>query len=125
MSASRTPRCQARNRRRLRRSLRSIFPIAEGPTATRGHVGARDGHVAICGADVSRRAGDPVRLRAFGPAFSHGGMKVIGNYHENGYAHLEGLVPSEVTAAFMFALKQDVGPAPIPLSRVTGHPNLL
>ena len=52
-------------------------------------------------------------------------MKVIGDYHGQGYAHLEGLVPPEVAAAFMFALKQDVGPQPIALSRVSEYPNLL
>ena len=52
-------------------------------------------------------------------------MKVSGNYLEDGYAHIEGLLPAEVAAAFMAALKQDVGPRPIPLSRVTEHVNLL
>ena len=52
-------------------------------------------------------------------------MKVIGSYHDQGYAHLEGLLPREVAAAFMLGLKQDVGPNPIALSRVTDYPNLL
>ena len=64
-------------------------------------------------------------LRAFGRVFSHAGMKVTGNYHEDGYALLEGLVPAEVCAAFMFALKEDVGPRPIALSQVKEHVNLL
>jgi hypothetical protein len=52
-------------------------------------------------------------------------MQVIGDYHENGYAHLKGLLAPEVAAAFMVALKQDVGPRPIALSTVKDHVNLL
>jgi len=48
-------------------------------------------------------------------------MKQTGNYHEDGYALIEGLVPAEVCAAFMFALKDDVGPRPIALSQVKEH----
>src|SRR6185295_16517584 len=39
MSASRTPRCQARKRRRLRRSLRSIFPMRNWPAGFAKPVG--------------------------------------------------------------------------------------
>jgi hypothetical protein len=52
-------------------------------------------------------------------------MRVIGDYHGNGYAHLEGLVAPEVAQAFLQGLKQDLGPAPIPLSTVGEHVNLL
>lgn len=52
-------------------------------------------------------------------------MKVIGNYHEDGYAHVQGLVSRDVAQAFLHGLKQDIGPEPIPLSRVESHPNLL
>jgi hypothetical protein len=52
-------------------------------------------------------------------------MKVVGSYSDEGYALLEGLVPPEVTTAFLQRLKQDIGPAPIPLSKVEQHPNLL
>lgn len=52
-------------------------------------------------------------------------MKVIGNYRRNGYVHLPGLLPPEVTTAFLQQLKEDIGPADIPLSRVQEHPNLL
>ena len=52
-------------------------------------------------------------------------MQVSGNYQQDGYAHLEGLLPAEVAAAFMAALKQDVGPRPIALSSVKEHVNLL
>src|SRR5436309_14026934 len=65
------------------------------------------------------------RLRGSGRASSHEAMQVTGNYHENGYAHLEGLLAPEVAAAFMAALKQDVGPRPIALSNVKEHVNLL
>lgn len=52
-------------------------------------------------------------------------MKVLGSYHDEGYAHLQGLVPVEVAQAFLQRLKADIGPAPIPLSRVPSHVNLL
>ena len=46
-------------------------------------------------------------------------MKVIGDYHGNGYAHIEGLIDPAIAQAFLQGLKQDMGPAPIPLSTVT------
>jgi hypothetical protein len=52
-------------------------------------------------------------------------VNVIGDYTSSGYAHLEGLVPPEVAGAFLDRFKQDIGPAPVPLSRVREHPNLL
>jgi hypothetical protein len=52
-------------------------------------------------------------------------MKVVGSYQEDGYAHLQGLIPPEVTMAFLHILKQDMGSGPILLSRATTHPNLL
>ena len=52
-------------------------------------------------------------------------MKLIGDYHGNGYAHIEGLIDPEVAQAFLQGMKQDMGPGPIPLSRVTDHVNLL
>ena len=52
-------------------------------------------------------------------------MKVIGSYQDDGYAHLQGLIPAEVARAFMQSLKEDVGPGAIPLSRVRDHANLL
>ena len=45
-------------------------------------------------------------------------MQVEGDYHKNGYAHLRGLIPAEVAHAFMSGLKQDMGPAPIPVSQI-------
>ena len=52
-------------------------------------------------------------------------MDVIGNYQEDGYAHLRGLFAPEVALAFLQGLKQDMGPGAIPLSRVSEHPNVL
>ena len=52
-------------------------------------------------------------------------MKVVGDYAKDGYAHLQGLIPKEVAQAFLQGLKQDMGPGPIALSRVTDHVNLL
>ena len=52
-------------------------------------------------------------------------MKIHGDYHANGYAHLEQLVPPEVAQAFLNGMKQDVGSRPIPLSRAQEHVNLL
>jgi hypothetical protein len=52
-------------------------------------------------------------------------MKIVGDYHANGYAHVEALIPAEVAAAFMAGLRQDMGDGPIPLSRVKDHVNLL
>lgn len=52
-------------------------------------------------------------------------MQVIGDYRGDGYAHLRGLIDPQVAHAFLQGLKQDMGPAPIPLSRVGEHVNLL
>ncbi|MFL6862205.1 MAG: hypothetical protein ACJ8DZ_04325 [Allosphingosinicella sp.] len=52
-------------------------------------------------------------------------MDVVGNYAEEGYALIRGLVPREVAQAFLQGLKQDIGPGAIPLSRVAQFPNLL
>jgi hypothetical protein len=52
-------------------------------------------------------------------------MKIDGDYHANGYAHVRELIPAEVAAAFMAGLRQDMGDGPIPLSRAKDHVNLL
>jgi hypothetical protein len=52
-------------------------------------------------------------------------VKISGDYSENGYARIEGLVSPEVARAFLAQLKQDMGPGAIPLSKVATHPNLL
>lgn len=52
-------------------------------------------------------------------------MKILGSYADDGYAHLQGLVPVEIAQAFLQRLKDDIGPAPIPLSRTPSYVNLL
>ena len=52
-------------------------------------------------------------------------MRIIGNYQDDGYAHLEGLISGEVAQAFLQTLKEDLGPAAIRLSDVEAYPNLL
>ena len=52
-------------------------------------------------------------------------MRVLGDYHRDGYAHLQGLIPAEVAQAFLQELKRDIGPGAIKLTGVTNHPNLL
>ena len=48
-------------------------------------------------------------------------MNVNGNYEELGYLHVRGLIPIEVARAFLSALKEDLGSAPIELSALTQH----
>jgi hypothetical protein len=60
-----------------------------------------------------------------GSALAELAMEVLGDYHRDGYAHLKGLVPPEVARELLHSLKEDIGPGPIALSRVTDHPNLL
>ncbi len=64
-------------------------------------------------------------LHRFAPADSNRAMKVDGNYRDNGFAHLRGLIPVEVTDAFLRRLKQDLALDRVDLSGVTQHPNLL
>ena len=52
-------------------------------------------------------------------------MRVIGDYHQQGYAHVEGLLPEPVARAFMRELKDAVGERPIPLSQAGEPVNLL
>lgn len=52
-------------------------------------------------------------------------MRVIGDYHQDGYAHVEGLLPVGVTRSFMAELKAATGDRPIPLSRAGEPVNLL
>ncbi len=52
-------------------------------------------------------------------------MKVTGDYHSNGYALIEQLLPREVAHAFMSELRELVGNRSIPLSGVQDYPNLL
>lgn len=64
-------------------------------------------------------------MRPDAPRISWAAMKVIGDYGGNGYAHLEGLLAPEIAQAFLQGMKQDMGSAPIPLSKVDTHVNLL
>jgi hypothetical protein len=48
-------------------------------------------------------------------------MVVDGNYGEHGYLRVSDLISGEVARAFLGALKQDLGPAPIELSSATRH----
>lgn len=52
-------------------------------------------------------------------------MDIIGDYHSDGYAHVREIIPVEVARALLAEIKAAVGPAPIPLSRIDVHPNLL
>lgn len=52
-------------------------------------------------------------------------MKLTGDYSDDGYAHIEGLVDAAVARAFLATLKRDMGPAALPLSKVRQFPNLL
>jgi hypothetical protein len=52
-------------------------------------------------------------------------MKLVGDYHRNGYALIEGLVPPEVTRAILLSLQATIGAGAIPLSRVDQYPTLL
>lgn len=51
-------------------------------------------------------------------------MQVVGDYARDGYAHIQGLLPVEVTRAFLAGIKA-AGEAAIPLSKMTEFPNLL
>lgn len=52
-------------------------------------------------------------------------MRIIGNYGDEGFAHIEQLISPHIARAFMQALKADIGNDPILLSNVESHPNLL
>jgi hypothetical protein len=52
-------------------------------------------------------------------------MKVIGDYHANGYAHVEQLIGPDIAQAFVAAFKKDVGEGALPVSTIDKFPNLL
>jgi hypothetical protein len=52
-------------------------------------------------------------------------MKVAGDYHRQGYAHLQGLVAPEVAQAFVATMKADIVPDVLPVSKIREFPNLL
>lgn len=60
-----------------------------------------------------------------GPLTSPPAMQVSGDYQAQGYTLLEGLVAPDVARALMQGIKDDVGPAPIPLSTVQVHAHAL
>jgi hypothetical protein len=43
-------------------------------------------------------------------------MEVVGNYRDDGYALIKGLVPVEVAQAFMLSVKREIGDAPVPIN---------
>ncbi|HEY0625619.1 MAG TPA: hypothetical protein VGD10_02690 [Allosphingosinicella sp.] len=52
-------------------------------------------------------------------------MKVSGSYYEDGYAHLEGLIPREVANAFLRQLKADIERSGTPWNKLEQPSNLL
>ncbi|MBW0007782.1 MAG: hypothetical protein JO335_08740 [Sphingomonas sp.] len=52
-------------------------------------------------------------------------MDTSGNYEELGYLHVRELIAPEVARAFMAALKDDLGPAPLELSLAVRHDPVL
>jgi hypothetical protein len=66
----------------------------------------------------------PDRLpeRAWGGSNS---VNIIGDYSDNGYAQVQGLISPEVATTFLALVKDAIGPGAIPLSRVKDFPNLL
>lgn len=53
------------------------------------------------------------------------GMKVVGDYAANGYAHIENIVPAEIAAALLERVSIEMGNRPIDLRAVTEYPTLL
>jgi hypothetical protein len=52
-------------------------------------------------------------------------MKIIGNYHDDGYAHVEELIAPEIGRVFLANMKKDLGLEVLQLSKVREFPNLL
>ena len=52
-------------------------------------------------------------------------MEVSGNYEEAGYLHVRSLIAPEVARAFMAALKEDFGSAPLQLTGAVRHDPVL
>ena len=52
-------------------------------------------------------------------------MKIIGNYHDDGYAHVEELIAPEIGRVFLANMKKDLGLDVLQLSKVREFPNLL
>ena len=52
-------------------------------------------------------------------------MRVIGDYHADGYAHVERLIAPDVARAFVARLKDDLGDGALAVSNIDKFPNLL
>ena len=52
-------------------------------------------------------------------------MKIIGNYHDDGYALVEELIAPEIARVFLANMKKDLGLEVLQLSKVREFPNLL
>jgi hypothetical protein len=52
-------------------------------------------------------------------------MRVVGDYHANGYALVERLIAPEVAQAFVSAFKSGIGEGALPVSGIANYPNLL
>jgi len=52
-------------------------------------------------------------------------VRVIGDYHANGYAHVEQLIAPDVARAFVARLKDDLGDGALAVSNIDKFPNLL
>jgi hypothetical protein len=52
-------------------------------------------------------------------------VEVIGDYHNDGYAHLRGLIPQEVARAYMTKLKAATGGRSLPVNQPQRYPAVL
>lgn len=52
-------------------------------------------------------------------------MEVIGDYHQDGFAHLRGLIPQEVAKAYMTRLKAATGGQSLPVNGPRHYPAVL
>lgn len=52
-------------------------------------------------------------------------MEIIGDYHNDGYAHLRGLIPQEVARAYMTRLKAATGGSSLPVNQPQQYPAVL
>ena len=81
------------------------------------HVGARG--------PTGKLAAHQDSLRLQRGYLSNRPVEVIGNYHEDGYAHIRGLIPKEVARAFMAGLKAATGGKSIPVNAPQHYPAVL
>jgi len=52
-------------------------------------------------------------------------VRVVGDYHQDGYALVERLVAPEIAQAFVASFRQDLGDGALPVSGIENYPNLL